>query len=97
MVEFLRSNWQFIVVCVAGLTELILMLVFKKRPEVIDNSLLMHLCSWILQAESRFKIGEEKMNYVLEEAKKYLGEKYVEKDVRTAVEYLLVLPEKKGK
>ena len=44
-----------------------------------------------------FKIGEEKMNYVLEEAKKYLGEKYVEKDIRTAVEYLLVLPEKKGK
>ena len=95
MIEFLTEHWQFIVVCVAGLTEFILMIVLKKRPQIVDNSIMVRLAEWILYAEQHFVIGSDKMKYVLGEASKYLGDKYVEKDIRNAVEYLLLLPEKK--
>ena len=97
MIEFLTENWKIIAVLGSFLVELVLLLVFKKRPEIIDNSFLLRLCEWIDAAEKKYLIGQDKLNAVLEEAKKYLGDKYVEKDVKSMVEYVLSLPEKKNK
>lgn len=96
MIEFLTNNWQFVVCLLCGLFELILMLVAKKRPEVVDNSFLSKLSVWILEAEDKFQVGSDKLNYVLGRAKAYLGDMYVEKDCKALIEYLLTLPEKKG-
>lgn len=97
MLNFLVDNWKLIAIIGSIVIELVVILVFKKRPEVIDNSFLVRLCDWIDYAEKHFKVGSEKMSYVLAEAAKYLGDKYSERDVRTMVEYILTLPEKKEK
>ena len=94
--QFIVDNWQFFVALFCGILELILLIVLKKRPEVIDTSLFADLVEWIYIAESRFKIGDEKMAYVLEQAKERLKERFVEKDVRELVEFILSLPQKKG-
>ena len=97
MLNFLTENWKLIAIIGSIVIELILILVFKKRPEVIDNSFLVRLCEWIAIAEKKFILGSDKLAYVLEEARKYLGDRYTEKDVKTMVEYILTLPEKKEK
>lgn len=93
--QFIIENWQFFVALFCGILELILLIVLKKRPEVVDTSLFADLVEWIYIAESRFKIGEEKMAFVLDQAKEHLKERYVEKDVRELVEFILSLPQKK--
>lgn len=96
MLNFLTENWKLIAIIGAILVELVIILVFKKRPEVIDNSFLIRLCLWIEEAEKKFVAGTDKLDYVLSAAKNYLGEKFSEKDVRNMIEYVLTLPEKKG-
>lgn len=96
--EFLVQYKEIISIILAFILQVIIFLVFKKNPKVIDNSFITHLCDWIKLAEGKFKSGSDKMSYVLNEAKKYLGdENFYEKDVRNIVEYILELPEKKGK
>lgn len=95
--EILIQYKEIISIAIGVLLEIIVFLVFKKNPKVIDNSLVTHLCDWIAQAEAKFKVGSDKLNYVLEEAKKYLGDSFIEKDIRNMVEQILTLPEKKGK
>lgn len=97
MLNFLIENWRFVAIVGSIIVELVLILVFKKRPAIIDNSFLVRLCEWIAIAEKKFCLGSDKLAFVLEEAKKYLGDKYSEKDVKTLVEYVLTLPEKKEK
>lgn len=97
MLNFLIENWRFVAIVGSIIVELVLILVFKKRPAIIDNSFLVRLCEWIAIAEKKFVLGSDKLAFVLEEAKKYLGDKYSEKDVKTLVEYVLTLPEKKEK
>lgn len=97
MINFLIENWRFVAIVGSIIVELVLILVFKKRPAIIDNSFLVRLCEWISIAEKKFVLGSDKLAFVLEEAKKYLGDKYSEKDVKTLVEYVLSLPEKKEK
>ena len=96
--EILIQYKEIFSIAVVAIIEIIVFLVFKKNPKVIDNSLVTHLCDWIFIAEDKFKVGEDKMQYVLSEAKKYLGdEQFIESDIRKMVEFLLTLPEKKGK
>lgn len=97
MIDWLTDNWKLIVIVGAILIDLILVLIFKKRPQVIDNSFITHLCGWIQEAESKFKIGADKKRYVLDAAAKYLGDKYSEKEVGLMIEYILTIPEKKEK
>ena len=95
VLDFIQANWQYISAGVLLVIE-VLILILKKRPQVIDTSLLASLSQFILEAESRFKVGTEKMQYVLQCANALLGDKFVEKDIRDLVEYLLTLPQKKG-
>lgn len=97
MLDWLTANWNVVAVIGSIVLEFVILLITKKRPEVIDNSLLIRLCEWINKAEATLKLGPAKMSYVLNEARQYLGDKYVEKDVRKLVEYILTLPEKKEK
>ena len=97
MIEFLTENWKLIAVLAAILIELIFLLVFKKKPQVLDNSLIFDLCTWIGEAESLYKEGSDKLTYVLSRAKVRLGELFDEKSITKIVEWLLTLPEKKEK
>lgn len=97
MIDWLTNNWKLFVIIAAILIDLILVLVFKKRPQVVDNSFITHLCSWILEAEKKYRNGADKKKYVLECASQYLGEKFSEKEVSLMIEYLLTVPEKKEK
>lgn len=95
--EVLIQYKEIIAIVIAFIFEVIILLVFKKRPEVVDNSLLAKLSDWILEAEDKFKAGRDKLDYVCQKAQLYLGDKYIENDVVKIIEYLLTLPEKKGK
>ena len=97
MLEFLTENWKLIAIIGCIVIEAIILLIAKKRPEVVDNSILVRICEWVDLAEKKFLKGEDKLSFVLEEAKKYLGDKFVQKDVISMVEYVLTLPEKKEK
>lgn len=93
--DFLIENWKWLTAIGLGLLELILLLIFKKRPQINFRGFLESICGWILQAENKFTVGSEKMSYVLACARTYLGEFYDEKSVRAIVEYVLTLPQKK--
>ena len=97
MVEILTQYKELISIVGVAIIEIIVLLIAKKRPQVIDNSLLFQLSRWVLEAEKQFRIGADKMNFVLKRAKEYLGDDYVESDVRKVVEYILTIPEKKVK
>lgn len=94
--DFIIENWKFIVYLAIGLIEIILLLVFKRRPQIIDNGFMAKLSEFILDAELKYVQGSDKLKYVLEQAKIYLADKYVEADVKKLVEYMLTLPQKKG-
>lgn len=93
--EFLIENWRFFVMVACVICEIILLLVFKRQPKIIDNSILYQLSVWIYEAETRFKLGSEKLEYVVSKAEQYLGENFNRKSVVSLVEYILSLPQKK--
>lgn len=97
MVDFLVQYKELISIIVVAIIEVCLLLFARRRPEIIDNSLVSHLAEWILEAEKKFRVGSDKMVYVLEKAKVYLGDSYIESQVRKLVEYILEIPEKKVK
>lgn len=97
MLDFLIQYKELLTLALAVVVQLVLFLVFKRRPKVIDNSIVTKLCIWILNAETKFRHGKDKLAFVLDEAKKYLGDDYVESDVKKLVEYILTIPQKKEK
>lgn len=97
MIEFLTENWKLIAILGAILVELVLLLIFKKKPQVLDNSLIFDLCTWIAEAENLYSVGSDKLHYVLTKAKVRLGDLFDEKSVTKIIEWLLTLPEKKEK
>ena len=97
MIEFLTENWKLIAILGAILVELILLLIFKKRPEIIDHSFYIKASEWILEAEKSFDKGADKLKYVLQCAKQYLGSNYSEAAVKEIVEWILTIPQKKEK
>lgn len=99
MIEFLTENWKLITILGAILIELILVLIFKKRPTVVDSSFYSNLCIWIEEAENKYggSSGVNKMAYVLTRAKEEFGDYFNEARVREVVEWILTLPKKKEK
>lgn len=97
MIEFLTNNWKWIVAVGFELISLIVVLVTKKRPQVIDRSFIYQLCCWIEEAEKKYNDGAMKLSYVLDKASIYLGDRYDQSNVTATVEWLLTLPEKKGR
>lgn len=97
MIEFLINNWKLIVILAAILVELVLLLVFKRKPQILDNSLIFDLCTWISEAEKLYPSGTDKLNYVLVKARIRLGDLFDEKAITNIIEWLLTLPEKKEK
>ncbi len=95
--DFLIQYKELITVLGAFVIEVVVFLVFKKRPKIVDNSFITHLCGWIKEAESKYKVGSDKMNYVLEKSKDYLGDNFIKNEVKSMVEYILTVPEKKEK
>ena len=55
--EILIQYKEVIAVALAFILEVICILLFKKRPKIVDNSILFHLCDWIMQAELEYKKG----------------------------------------
>lgn len=99
MIEFLTNNWKFVATIGLIFIELILFLVFKKRPTILDTSFFADLCRFVEEAEKKYGAdsGVNKMKYVLLCAKEEFGEYYNEQRIREVVEWILTLPEKKEK
>lgn len=95
--DFLQSNWKWLTYVALVVAEIIFVIFFKKKSTIVDSSLLSHLCIWIDEAETSIGAGKgkEKLEYVLGKCSLYLGDLYVEKDIRKYIEFLLSLPEKK--
>lgn len=96
-VEFIVENWQLAVLLLTAL----LVILLKKRPvnTTVDNSLIAHLVSWVIDAERLYGPGhgDEKLKFVIEKARLYLGDLFNEKDITAMVEFILSSPEKKEK
>lgn len=97
MIDFLVSNWKFLAALFGLMLEIILVLVVKKRPKIIDNSFLFRCAEWINEAENIYQDGKEKLAYVLSKAKEYLADNYNEKSVTEIIEWILTIPQKKEK
>lgn len=100
-VEFFVENWQLLVKLAVLLLTALLVILLKKRPvnTTVDNSLIAHLVSWVIDAESLYGSGhgDEKLKFVIEKARLYLGDLFNEKDITKMVEFILSSPEKKEK
>lgn len=94
--DFILSHIEIFVALFCLVAETILLLVFKRRPTYIDNSILYKVFEWVMFAEKKFKVGSDKLNYVLSEAEKYLGDTYNRAAVTALVEFVLSSPQKKG-
>lgn len=92
---FFIENWRFFIMVACVIVEIVLLLVFKRRPQIIDNSFLFKLSIWIQEAEVKFSDGQLKLEYVLRLAEEYLGANFNRKSVISLVEYVLSLPQKK--
>lgn len=95
--EFFLQYKEIFSILLVGIVEVVILLICKKRPQVVDNSFLANISNWILEAEAKFKLGSDKLRYVLDKSKNYLGENFVENDVKALIEYVLTIPEKKEK
>lgn len=94
--DFLVENWKLIVVLAAIIIDLVLVLIFKRRPTIVDTSIVYRVAEWIEYAEKHYQVGEAKLFYVLKQAQSYLGDNYDEHQVTQLVEWILSLPQKKG-
>lgn len=100
-IQFIVDNWQFVSSAAISIVTFILLLIFKRRPCIIDNSQYKDLLVLINEAEKKFGNGhgDEKLNYVLDT---YLNFKGLEKSywnvssVKHLVEYILSSPQRKG-
>lgn len=99
MIEFLTENWKLILTVGLIVVEMVLFLVFKKRPTFIDNSLFSKICRWIEQAEVIYGPGngEKKLEYVMNQAHSDLGVYFEPSRVEEVIEWVLSLPQKKEK
>lgn len=95
MIEFLTNNWKVIAILAAIVIEIIVVLFFKKRPTIVDTSLVSKVAQWIQEAEQLYSVGSDKLNYVLMKARVHLGELFDENSITKLVEWLLTLPQKK--
>ena len=55
MIDFLVSNWKILAALFGLVIEIILVLVVKKRPKIIDNSFLFRCAEWINEAEKIYQ------------------------------------------
>lgn len=100
-IDWLVVNWQFVSSAAISIVTFILLLIFKRRPSIIDNSQYKDILVLINEAEKKFGSGhgEEKLNYVLDT---YLNFKGLERSywnissVKHLIEYILSSPQKKG-
>lgn len=74
----------------------VLILLLKRRPQIIDEGFVAKVCQWILDAENKFKLGSDKLDFVLDKCKEHLGSSYDYAHVRALIEYILTIPQKKG-
>ena len=75
-------------------------MIIKRRPltEIYDEGTLSELAQYILEAEDLFKAGKDKKRFVIESYYKKHPSLNGKADVALSnlIEYLLVLPTKKG-
>lgn len=106
--NYLKSNWDFLVILLVAIANIIIGL-FRKKVKVSDvfSGLLMELPSYINVAEGQALSGEAKYTAVLSMCIRYLmsvtglsSEECTEKYsvlIDTAIESILSTPQKKGK
>lgn len=96
---FLVDNWRLILEAILVLASFILF-IFKKKNILIDESLTGLLCDLIDEAEEKFGSGhgKEKKDFVMEYALKAKPLLHTYKSALSdRIEFLLTLPQKKGK
>lgn len=96
MIDFLKAYYREIISLVLLVFQTVLLLIAKKNPKVIDNSLIVRLCNWIREAEGIYVNGSDKFDYVINKAREELGESFVYSEISNLIEWILSLPEKKG-
>lgn len=78
-INFFFEYWTIIVPCLLGIIEFIFILIFKKRPKIIDNSITDFVLSLCNSAELQFGPGKgkEKLDYVLANCQAKFGLSYL--------------------
>lgn len=106
LIQFIKSNYKLIAMGLFLILELILFLL-KKRPKEkinIEELILKLLPYFIKEAEGYLGQGKgnEKFNFVYDNLKSYISEKYglkvdtYKKFISDAIESILETPQKKG-
>lgn len=69
IVNFLRDNWQFISTAILILFYFFIALISKKKKVIVEDGLLSRIYTSAINliniAESKFKKGDDKLNYVV--------------------------------
>jgi len=98
--QFIVSNYQFIVLGIVALIQVILALFRKKsKVEIFDDSATSSLVDLTIEAEMKYGSGngKEKLDYVYEKfVEKHPSLKPYRKAVVNLVEHILSSPQKKG-
>lgn len=98
-IVFLRENWTYIAPLLLLLVDVILFIIKKRsKTEIIDPGIYKELVDLIIRAENRFGEGRgnEKLAYVLSNFQ-FSNHPELDRDaVVNIIEYILVLPTKKG-
>lgn len=99
IIEFIQSNWQFVVFVVVGILELVLLIIKKRsKVEIYDDSATSELLDLIIKAESEIGSGHgsEKLAFVLSAyLEKHPGLKGYEFAIKNIVERILKSPQRK--
>ena len=101
VIEFIQNNWQFVVLAVVAILELVVALIRKRsKVEIYDDSATSELLDLIIKAESQFGSGHgsEKLAFVLSTfIDKHPGLKGYESIIQSIVERILKSPQRKEK
>ena len=97
---WLQENWIVWIPCLLGLVEFLVLLIFKKRPKIVDSSIYPEIIAYVQEAEQVYGsgYGKEKLIYVCKKIAQYRGISDIVAMVcyRSFIENVLNTPQKKG-
>lgn len=101
IIEFIQNNWQFIVLVVVAILELVVALIRRRsKVEIYDDSATSELLDLIIKAESQYGSGHgsDKLAFVLSTyLEKHPGLKGYESIIQNIIERILKTPQRKEK
>ena len=100
IIRWLCDNWIVWIPCLFGIVEFLVLLIFKKRPKIIDPTIYPDVIQYIQEAETVYGSGhgKEKLLFVCKKLAEMRGMSDVAAMVcyRSFIENVLNTPQKKG-